>query len=585
MQREYVLRFKADKKGQNTEEKAMKKRMVPVLVAIGLIILIVAVGTGTGMMEKYSYSNEWADLYEYFGVTKEGEAAIVFENEIYPEKARVKEGVYYLPLPFVKEKLNDRFYYDSNENLLIYTTPTDSVTAAEGESRFTENGQPSAAGEVLTFSEGGILYVASDYVQKFTNLTVRLAEAPSRIEVCNTWGERRVANAAKETRIRVRGGVKSEILEEVDAGEELTILEQMENWSKVKSADMVIGYVENKRIGEIQTVEEEPVQDVQQPEYTSLTRDHKINMVWDLVTNADSNAHAVQYLQSTKGINVISPTWFSLSDEQGGISSLADAGYVNDMHQRGLEVWAMFDNTTNKEVDSKEMLSYTSRRRNVIEHLLGEVKAKGIDGINLDFEQVPQDAGEDYVQFIRELSVACRLNGIVFSVDNYVPTEYTAHYNRKEQGIFADYVVIMGYDEHWLGSQDPGSVASIRYVEKGIADTTAVVPKEKVMNALPFYTILWGSGQEVTSRALGMNAAKELLAGKGVNAQWDEETCQNYASYKEDGVTYQIWLEDEQSIETKCNVMKTFGIGGVAGWRLGLENSSVWDKIEAFMQE
>lgn len=142
----------------------------------------------------------------------------------------------------------------------------------------------------------------------------------------------------------------------------------------------------------------------------------------------------------------------------------------------------------------------------------------------------------------------------------------------------------MGYDEHWLGSDEAGSVASIDFVENGIVDTISVVPKEKVINALPFYTILWGSGETLTSKAYGMSAAEELLKSKGVNAQWDEVTCQNYGSYTEDGVNYQIWLEDETSIETKLNVMKKHEIGGVAGWRMGLEKQAVWDKITAFLQ-
>lgn len=563
----------------------MKKRMVPVLIAVGLIIIIIAVGFGTGMVDKYSYSDEWADLYEYYGVSGEGEAAMIFEDQIDSRKALCRDGNYYLPLVFVKEKLNDRFYYDYHEDLLLYTMPDDTVIARAGENSYTENGQPVSGEHPFVVRQGDDVYVAVGYAGKFANFSYETAEAPDRIEIVTEWGERTIAEIAKDTQIRIKGGIKSEILEEAVKGEELTVLEQLENWSKVKTSDFVIGYVENKRLGDVETVNDEPVEDVKEPEFSSLTRDHKINLVWNLVTNADANAKAEGYLQDTKGINVISPTWFTLSDNAGGISSLADAAYVSAMHARGLEVWAMFDNTTNKEVDTKEVLSYTSKRKTLIDNLLAAVQANGIDGINLDFEEVVQDAGEDYIQFVRELSVACRLNGIVFSIDNYVPTDYTDHYNRKEQGIFADYVIIMGYDEHWLGSQDPGSVASIGFVENGVADTVSVVPKEKVINAVPFYTILWGSGDEVTSRALGMSAAQELVASKGISAQWDEETCQNYASYQEDGITYQIWLEDEQSIETKLNVMKTFGIGGVAGWRLGLEKPSVWDKMEAFMQE
>jgi len=574
----------------------MKKKIVPVLIAIALIIVTICVGVISTLIKKYSYSKEKADLNEFFGVTKEDEAAIVLQDELLSEKALVKDGFYYLPLPFVKENIDARFYYDYNEKLLIYTMPTDSITVNASDTGYTENGEKVQADHVLVAYEDDVVYVAVDYLKKFANFSYDIIEdadssedspeEPVRIQLYTRWGDRQIAVIKKNTQIRVRGGVKSEILQEVSAGEMVTVLEQLENWSKVKTSRAIIGYVENKFFeDEIQTVTDTPVTEVPEPVYSSLTRDYKINMVWNLVTNVDANNNVDGYLEGTKGINTISPTWFALSDNEGNFTSLADASYVSNMHGRGLEVWAMLDNFTNEGVDIKEVLSYTSRRKLLIDRLVSEALSYGIDGINLDFEMIPQDAGEDYIQFVRELSVACRTNGLVLSIDNYVPTEYTAHYNRQEQGVVADYVIIMGYDEHWLGSSEPGSVASIDYVENGLADTVAVVPKEKVINALPFYTILWGNGDEVTSRALGMSAAEELLRSKGVSAEWDENTCQNYASYTEDDVIYQIWLEDEQSIETKLNVMKQYGIGGVSGWRLGMEKPVIWDKIGDFLRE
>lgn len=562
----------------------MKKRIMPALIAVVLIILTVAIGLGSGMMEKYSYSDVRADLGEYFQVTSEDEAAIVLQDEMIEDKALIQNGCYYLPLDFVKAQIDDRFYYDYNENLLIYTLPVDSVTAVSEDTGYIKDGQRTDTEYVITLKKDEKVYVAADYVKNFANFSYEAFMGPNRLQIDTLWGEKTVASIKKNTQVRVKGGIKSEILADVFEDEQVTILEKMENWTKVKTKDSIIGYVENKRLDKEETIVQDVVMDVAAPEYTSLTKDYKINMVWHLVTNTTANGSVDGLLANTQNVNTISPTWFALSDNEGNISSLADASYVADMHNRGIEVWAMFDNFTNKEVSTTEVVSYTSKRKFLIQNLIGQVQAYGIDGINLDFEQIPQEAAEDYIQFIRELSVACRLNHVVLSVDNYVPTGYTEHYNRQEQGIFADYVVIMGYDEHWLGCDEAGSVASIDFVENGIADTISVVPKEKVINALPFYTILWGSGETLTSKAYGMSAAQELLKSKGVSAQWDDVTCQNYASYTEDGVNYQIWLEDEASIETKLNIMKKHEIGGVAGWRMGLEKPSIWDKISAFVQ-
>lgn len=562
----------------------MKKKIVPVIIAILLIILTIAIGVGTGIMEKYSYSNERADLYGYFGISQQGETAILLQDELLEEKAIPENGTYYLPISFVQEAITARFYYDYNEDLLLYSFPTETVTVALSNTGYTKEGNTIELGYPIVLRKEDKVYVAIDYVKAFANFSYEAFEGPSRLQIRTQWGEKQVAYIKKNTQVRIRGGVKSEILFDVAAGEEVTILETMETWSKVKTSNSIIGYVENKRLRDQQTIQETPVTDVTEPVYTSLTKDYKINMVWNLVTNTTANGNVDDLLAGTKGINTISPTWFALSDNNGNISSLADASYVNRMHERGIEVWAMVDNFTNKEVSTVEVISYTSKRSNFINNLMNQVQTYGLDGINLDFEQIPQEVADDYIQLIRELSIACRNHGIVFSIDNYVPTGYTEHYNRQEQGIVADYVIIMGYDEHWLGSDEPGSVASIDFVENGIADTVSVVPKEKVINALPFYTILWGIGEEVTSSAMGMKRAEELLTEKGISSEWDDTTCQNYVTYTEDGVEYQMWLEDERSIETKLNIMKNYDIGGVSGWRLGFEKEAIWDKIAAFVQ-
>ena len=208
----------------------------------------------------------------------------------------------------------------------------------------------------------------------------------------------------------------------------------------------------------------------------------------------------------------------------------------------------------------------------------------GMDGINVDFEQISADCGEHFIQFIRELSIPCRQNGLVLSIDNYVPMGGTNHYDREEQGIVADYVIIMGYDEHYAGSKEAGSVASIDFVEKGISQTVAEVPASKVINAIPFYTRIWETSDEgVSSQAVGMEMADEYVRAHNIPVEWNDETCQNYGEYTQDGVLYQVWLEDDSSIEVKLSIMDKYQLAGVASWRLGFEKPEIWDVIEAYL--
>lgn len=563
------------------------KKVIPVLIAIVLIIVIGVASFGAKIIDKYSYSKERADLDSYFGMSGAGDTAIVLQDEIIEERARNYDGVYYLDITTVHKYLNDRFYEDKTEGLLLYTLPDDIVRTVIGSGEITVGQNMETMGYIPARYEGDTLYIALDYVKRYTNFSYEGFAEPDRVQIYTQWDETQVAEIKKDTSVRVLGGIKSEILKDVDAGEKVRVLEQMETWSKVKTEDSIIGYVENKRLSGIRAELPIPVTDYEEPEYTGLTRDYKINLGWHVVAGAVGNDTLKEVTAEAKGLNVISPTWFKICDNEGGFTSFASQSYVDQAHDMGLEVWALVENIEYKEsIDMYAILSSTSTRTALINGLMTEVLAYGIDGINVDFEQISMDCGEHYIQFIRELSVSCRENGIVLSIDNYVPTGYTDHYDRAEQGVVADYVIIMGYDEHYAGSSEAGSVASIDFVEEGIARTVAEVPAEKVINAVPFYTRIWETTKtEISSQAVGMEMAEEYVANHNIQVEWDAETCQNYGEYTSGDSLYQVWLEDEKSIEVKLNIMQKYGIGGVASWRLGFEKPEIWDKIETYLNQ
>ena len=565
----------------------MKKKLIPVIIAIVLIIVIGGVSAGAVIMEKYSYSKERADLAAYFKISDESDTAIILQDEIIEERARLLDGTYYLDIATVHKYFNDRFYEDKAENLLLYTLPDGIARTSTGSSTVEEAGGSSDLGYVIARYEGDTLYIAIDYVKKFTNFSWQAFTEPNRLQINTSWEERQVADIKKDTAVRMKGGVKSEILTDVLKDDKVTVLEQMETWSKVKTADSIIGYVENKRLTENQGELPIPVTDYTEPEYTSISRDYKINMGWHVVAGTAGNDTLPAVTANTKGLNVISPTWFKLSDNEGNFTSFASGEYVEQAHEMGLEVWALIENIEYKDsIDMFTILSSTSTRAKLIDSLVDTVLSYGIDGINVDFEQISMDCGEHYIEFIRELSIPCRANGIVLSVDNYVPTGYTDHYDRKEQGVVADYVVIMGYDEHYAGSPEAGSVASINFVEEGIKKTVEQVPPEKVINAIPFYTRIWETtSSSISSQAVGMDMAQEYIAAHNIEVEWDDATCQNYGEYTEGDSRFQVWLEDEGSVQVKLNIMQKYGIGGVAGWRLGFEKPEIWDVIGTYLNQ
>ncbi len=563
----------------------MKKKAITVLVPIILILIIGGAAFGKLWLDKYSYSKEMADMDAYYQVAP-GELAIILQDEMIAEKAVEREGYLYLELGTVHQYLNEIFYVDKAENLLLYTTATEVVRANLGEKAYSSTAGAYVTDYIIAYPEGEEVYVAMDYVKLFTNYSY---EAFGRhIQVYTRWGSRETAPVLKDTWVRERGGVKSPILREVAQGETVEILEKMETWSKVKTEDSIIGYIENKRLGNTSFMTEKPVTDYVAPEYTSLRKEGKVSMGWHAIGGPGGNDTLNSMVSGTKGMNVIAPTWFSLNDNQGNFRSFASTAYVERAHALGLEVWGVWDdfnysNESDTEISVYQILSSTSIRSKLVQGIVDTAVGIGLDGVNLDFEKVSSDCGIHFVQFLRELSVQCRANGLVLSVDNYVPFHFNDYYRLDVQGIVADYVIIMGYDEHWHGSGDPGSVASIDYVTNGLERTIQEVPAEKVINALPFYTIVWKTeGATVTDEYLTIANTADFLNRMNVTPEWDETTCQNYAEWMVGDTTYQIWIEDAESIRVKLNVMNTQKVGGVAVWRLGYGTSGIWELLNAY---
>lgn len=564
------------------------KKIIPVIVALVLILIIGGVGIGGMLLEKYSYSKETADLTEYYGVTGD-RLAIVLQDEIVPEQAVRRGGICYFDLDTVHTYFNEGFYVDTTEQLLLYTTAVDTYRAGIGGSSWQNGAEAKDLGYVICFVEGETVYVAADYVKMFTNYSYEVFNDLC-IQVYTEWGTKELAEVTKGTQVRTLGGIKSPILRQIEKGETVEILEQMETWSKVKTSDSIIGYIENKRLSEITAETETPVTDYVPEEYTSLPMEGKVSLGWHAIGGLGGNDTLGAMVAEGKGMNVIAPTWFSLNDNEGSFRSFGSAQYVQQAHGYGLEVWGVWDNfnyknETGSNIDSYTVLSATSKRQRLVQGIISTAQSLGLDGINIDFEGLTEDVGVHYIQFLRELSVECRKNSLVLSIDNYVPFHFNEYYRLDIQGEIADYVIIMGYDEHWHGSKDPGSVASIDYVSNGLEKTLEQVPANKVVNALPFYTILWKTeGAEVTDEYITLNNVADFLQRVNVTPGWDEETCQNYAEWQSGSATYQIWVEDLESLKVKLNVMSVKDIAGVAVWRLGYGTASAWELIKAYAE-
>ena len=551
----------------------MKRFLTTVLTVILTIVLAAGAAAGFILYRKYKPSKEQVDQSEWY--QDSGNESAVFLNSEREEgvKGRYIDGQVYLPVDWVDEAVNERFYWDEENSQLIYTLP-DQIVYANEETM-------GSSGKPLLVQQDGTVWLLSSLVSAYTNVRIETFDTDGvhRIFVDTTWESQQLAKVKKNTALRIRGGVKSALITEVPSGAEVTVLEQLENWSRVRTEDGQVGYLPNRRLKE--TEAKTLVSTFQEPEYTSISMDEPVVLVWHQVTNLSANQAMQTLISATKGVNVIAPTWFMLTDNSGNYESLADKNYVDQAHAMGMQVWAVLDNFNKGDnVQSEVLFASTAARKKLIASLMKDAQTYGFDGINLDVEGIKASAGPHYVQFIRELSVDCRKAGLVLSIDSYVPASYSAFYNWAEQGRVADYVVMMGYDEHFAGGE-AGSVASIGYERQGITDLLKQVPKEKLISAIPFYTRIWKEDASGTSsQSVGISSAKEWVEINQVELYWQEDLGQYYGELEKDGVNYEIWMEEERSLELKMQLIRDNGLAGVACWRLGLEPADVWDVVK-----
>lgn len=573
------------KKKRKKQRQAMLAKAIPVVIAIVLIIALVGIFYGETLIESVYYTSEREDLYQYFGLVESDDVAMIMQDAHIGEKAKLVDGNCYFDMATVEKYFTDRFYINKEEGIVLYTTEKDIYKTYIGEeySSYTVAGAENALACPAALLIGEELYLSADYVKIFANFTYEYFAEPNRMLLYTEWGTRQYANITKDTKLRYQGGVKSPILKDLPEGEKVFVLEVMEKWSKVITEDALIGYVENKRLEEGEMMTQTPATDAVVLNYQSISREGKINMAFHQVFSQGANSTYDAYMAETKSVNVIAPTWFRVKDEEGTLECIASTEYVTKAHNKGIEVWAVVTDV-DYSVNIGAILSSSEKREAMVSTLIAYAQQYDLDGINVDFETVGAEYGDDFIQFLRELSIQTHANNIVLSVDNYAPTASTMYYNRAEQGLVADYVVIMGYDEHWSSSQVAGSVASINFVEQGILNTMEEVPAEKIINAIPFYTRLWKtSGGTVSCETIGMDLAENWVNTSGVELYWDNETCQYYGEIQKDGTLYQIWMEDSESIQVKLSVMEANNIAGVAEWKLDFENPVVWDVIEAYV--
>jgi spore germination protein YaaH len=613
---------------------AGKRRSSGIGFIIGLVFFIfafVAIGAaGYILWERMPTNNDsvvlenMANLNNYFGTGSAEDLAVIINTIVVRGEdtgtgGRIFDGEVYLDLSIVNRELFGRFYWSNVEQHLIHTLPYGSIVVSADTREYTDHGESRSENFDIIRIDRGSPFIALAFVQRFANIEYELFEEPNRLVVTTRWGDRSVTDITSNTVLRTLAGPEAPILREIERGEEVFYIEDEGYWRKIATLDGFTGYVLGTEISDIR--QETFSRDFEEPVFTQIVREGPINVGWDNTNTIYDNAYVQETINRSVGLTAIAPMWLSIADVNGNIDSIATLEYVQAAHNAGIEVWVTlrdFHGGISSYNETYEVLSRTSSRRQIIDQTIAETLRVGADGINLDLELVPFEAGAHFVQFVREMSVDARINGLVLSVANFYPLEWRLFMNLSEQARVVDYIMLMGYDEHYEGGRRAGPVASFEFVRNGIESSLRQVPADMLINAIPFYARLWyevpmtdeeiavgdGYTTHVSSVAFGMEMSMAVMLNSGVEMTWDPVARMYYAQWEDpygtfrawlegmgahtgallppSGGTYRMWLEDERSLREKLQIMRDFNLAGVASWRLGLESVGVWELIGEF---
>ncbi len=302
--------------------------------------------------------------------------------------------------------------------------------------------------------------------------------------------------------------------------------------------------------------------------------------------NGSSAASTIMsHVGNTQGLDIDSPTWFELTSADGTLRDSSDPAVVQMLKDRGILTMPLVHNGFNRQLTT-QFLADKEARQLFISSLVNRLSDIGAYGVNLDFEEVAGADRAAYTAFVKELTAAAHAQKLKVSIDlprGSVSWNHLTAYDHAALADIVDTIIIMAYDEHWRGSDKPGSVAGLAWTEEGVKQFLDYgIPRSKLMLGIPFYVREWrldSGGAMVDNRALLMKDLPKLIQETGAQGQFDPVSGQTKYTYVKDGYTHVFWAETEQTVLARIAIAKKYDLAGVAAWRLGYEDGELWTKI------
>lgn len=289
-------------------------------------------------------------------------------------------------------------------------------------------------------------------------------------------------------------------------------------------------------------------------------------------------------------LNEVSPSYFDLYDSGNLKLNTVDKNLVNEMHQKGIKVVPFLSNHWNREKGRSALNNIEKLTNQIVE----AIQKYNLDGVHVDIENVTEKDKNNYTLLVKTLRQKLsqeKTVAVAVAANPYNwQTGWHGSYEYSALAEYADYLMIMTYDEHYE-SGEAGPVASIGFVEKSIQYALTKVKPEKIVLGIPFFGRYWPDSSYYGGYGVSLTRIETLLSKYKNVVTYDErnQSVKAVITIKSgdlkpmiDGKTlntgtYTFWYENERSISAKLNLVNKYKLKGTGSWSLGQETASTWN--------
>jgi peptidoglycan-N-acetylglucosamine deacetylase len=287
--------------------------------------------------------------------------------------------------------------------------------------------------------------------------------------------------------------------------------------------------------------------------------------------------------QNLPRLNMVMPEWFFLNPSTDTMYAQIDTMALDLMNKTGVKILPLLTNNVDQVFRGDivhRILSDPKKRDHLITSIINLDLKYGLDGVNVDFEELTEKKNETLVSFQKELYTRLHAVGLLVTQD-VIP--FNDDYNFTELAKYNDYVLVMAYDEN-SESTDPGPIAHQKWIEGAIDKAAQKIPSQKLILAIAGYGYDWTlneNGKPVSTKTISYQDALALARSyltNGEKINFDNDSYNLHFDYNDDnGVDHEVHFTDAATTFNSLRFASEYGLSGVSLWRLGTEDSRMWE--------